>query len=288
MTAVDPDVRPSPAIPADPLAGRALSQICPYLVADDGTWRSSTVAREHRCAAVAPPALVAAEKQRRLCLTADHATCSTYEAALAARPMAPDRPPTLPRPVARDDAGHPRPRPDGHHDAGHPGRTVDRSSGTGHPDGPRLRLDRRGQAVWRGREHAGGRSGRVADGPGHCGRESGVRFGATDDGSDPRAVRGSGRLSGVLGRSRQLRLAGRRDGSTGHPDLQGQVRATRSSGSPPSSARPRRRSPSSTTSPTRQTCGSGRSSRSPDRPTGAGCGRGSVNPGRPRSAETQR
>jgi LysM repeat protein len=101
MTAVDPDVRPSPAIPDDPLAGRALSQICPYLVADDGTWRSSTVAREHRCAAVAPPALVAAEKQRRLCLTSDHATCSTYEAALAARPMAPDRPPTLPRPVAR-------------------------------------------------------------------------------------------------------------------------------------------------------------------------------------------
>jgi LysM repeat protein len=101
MTAVDPDMRPSPAIPDDPLAGRALSQICPYLVAGDGTWRSSTVAREHRCAAVAPPALVAAEKQRRLCLTAEHATCSTYEAALAARPMAPDRPPTLPRPVAR-------------------------------------------------------------------------------------------------------------------------------------------------------------------------------------------
>ncbi len=101
MTAVDPELRPSPAVPDDPLAGRALSDICPYLVAGEGTWRSSTFAREHRCAAVMPPALVAAEKQRRLCLTADHTTCSTYEAALAARPMAPDRPPTLPRPIAR-------------------------------------------------------------------------------------------------------------------------------------------------------------------------------------------
>lgn len=101
MTAVEPELRPSPAIPNDPLAGRALSDICPYLIAGDGAWRSSTVSREHRCAAVSPAALVAAEKQRRLCLTSDHATCSTYEAALAARPMAPDRPSTLPRPVAR-------------------------------------------------------------------------------------------------------------------------------------------------------------------------------------------
>ena len=101
MTAVDPELRASPAIPDDPLAGKALSDICPYLVAGDGAWRSSTVAREHRCAAVAPPALVAAEKQRRLCLTSDHTTCSTYEAALAARPIAPERPPALPRPVAR-------------------------------------------------------------------------------------------------------------------------------------------------------------------------------------------
>lgn len=75
--------------------------MCPYLVAADGLWRSSTVAREHRCGAVAPPALLAAEKQRRLCLTADHLTCPTFEAARAARPIGPDREPTLPRPLAR-------------------------------------------------------------------------------------------------------------------------------------------------------------------------------------------
>ena len=100
MTAVDPEQRPSPAVP-DPSAGRTFTQICPYLVAADGLWRSSTVAREHRCGAVAPPALVAAEKQRRLCLTADHASCPTFEAARAARPIGPDRQPTLPRPLAR-------------------------------------------------------------------------------------------------------------------------------------------------------------------------------------------
>jgi LysM repeat protein len=100
MTAVDPDLRPTAAAP-DPVVDRTLSGVCPYLVAADGLWRSSTVAREHRCGAVAPPALLAAEKQRRLCLTADHMTCTTFEAARAARPIGPDRQPTLPRPLAR-------------------------------------------------------------------------------------------------------------------------------------------------------------------------------------------
>ena len=100
MTAVDPGNRPAAAAP-DPVIDRTLSQVCPYLVAADGQWRSSTVAREHRCGAVAPPALLAAEKQRRLCLTADHMTCTTFDAARAARPIGPDRQPTLPRPLAR-------------------------------------------------------------------------------------------------------------------------------------------------------------------------------------------
>jgi hypothetical protein len=78
-----------------------LTGICPYLVAVDGGWRSSAVAREHRCRAVAPPAPLAAEKQRRLCLTGDYPLCATFEAARAARPVAHDRLPTLPRPLAR-------------------------------------------------------------------------------------------------------------------------------------------------------------------------------------------
>jgi LysM repeat protein len=100
MTAVEPEQRPTAAVP-DPVVDRTLSRMCPYLVAADGLWRSSSVAREHRCGAVTPPAILAAEKQRRLCLTADHFACPTYEAARAARPIGPDRQPTLPRPIAR-------------------------------------------------------------------------------------------------------------------------------------------------------------------------------------------
>ena len=59
----------------------ATAAICPYLLASDGRWRASTPAREHRCTVVSPPAILAAEKQRRLCLTPEHLACSTYLAA---------------------------------------------------------------------------------------------------------------------------------------------------------------------------------------------------------------
>src|SRR5262245_45278063 len=101
MTAVDPDARPVPPPGVEPSQPRSLTGICPYLAAVDGDWRSSGVAREHRCRAVAPPAPLAAEKQRRLCLTGDYPMCATFEAARAARPVAHDRLPTLPRPLAR-------------------------------------------------------------------------------------------------------------------------------------------------------------------------------------------
>lgn len=67
-------VSPSPRAPAS-------KAICPFLLAADGQWRSSSPSREHRCTAVAPPAILAVEKQRRLCLTAAHDGCSTYLAA---------------------------------------------------------------------------------------------------------------------------------------------------------------------------------------------------------------
>jgi LysM repeat protein len=101
MTAVDPDAPPRPPVGDDPRHERPLTGLCPYLAAVDGGWRSATVAREHRCGAVAPPAVLAAEKQRRLCLTADYPTCATFEAARAARPIAHDRARALPRPLAR-------------------------------------------------------------------------------------------------------------------------------------------------------------------------------------------
>jgi LysM repeat protein len=74
--------------------------ICPYLLASDGSWRSATAAREHRCTAVTPPAPLAAEKQRRLCLTATHTGCATFVAAREAR-AATHREVALRRPIAR-------------------------------------------------------------------------------------------------------------------------------------------------------------------------------------------
>jgi LysM repeat protein len=62
----------------------ATAAICPYLLSADGRWRASTPAREHRCTVVTPPAILATEKQRRLCLAAEHVSCSTYLAGLAA------------------------------------------------------------------------------------------------------------------------------------------------------------------------------------------------------------
>jgi nucleoid-associated protein YgaU len=63
-----------------------LPSLCPYLATTEGTWRSSSPAREHRCVAVTPPVPLAVEKQRRLCLVPDHQGCATYGAAVAARP----------------------------------------------------------------------------------------------------------------------------------------------------------------------------------------------------------
>jgi LysM repeat protein len=60
-----------------------MASICPYLLAADGGWRASTPAREHRCTAVVPATVLAPDKQRRLCLTADHDGCATYLAATA-------------------------------------------------------------------------------------------------------------------------------------------------------------------------------------------------------------
>lgn len=102
MTALEPQVRNLPtAVPAGSITGRPVTRICPYLAAADGAWRSTTVAREHRCGAVAPPTPLGTEKQRRLCLTPDYVSCATFEAARAARPIGHDRAPTLPRPMAR-------------------------------------------------------------------------------------------------------------------------------------------------------------------------------------------
>lgn len=102
MTVAEP--RPTPSAPpasGDPSLLDSIATQCPFLVSADGAWRGAGVTREHHCAAVAPPAPLAAEKQRRLCLTADHALCATYLAAQAASGAIPGRAPGLPRPIAR-------------------------------------------------------------------------------------------------------------------------------------------------------------------------------------------
>ena len=99
MTVTGEPTRPLPA-EGDPAArpsrrrdGLAVREVCPFLVADEGTWRSAYAAREHRCGAVQPPAPLVVAKQRQLCLIDAHEGCATY---LAARAVADDAAPSTP------------------------------------------------------------------------------------------------------------------------------------------------------------------------------------------------
>jgi hypothetical protein len=56
-------------------------RLCPYLVGRSGDWRGVDPSRDHRCAAVDPPAALSTDKQRRLCLGSAHRGCSTFLAA---------------------------------------------------------------------------------------------------------------------------------------------------------------------------------------------------------------
>jgi hypothetical protein len=60
-----------------------LHDLCPLLIAHDGSWRSARPSRFHRCAALGPDVPLLEEKQRRLCLGEAHRTCATYAAAIA-------------------------------------------------------------------------------------------------------------------------------------------------------------------------------------------------------------
>jgi LysM repeat protein len=62
-----------------------IQEICPYLTASSGSWRSAGPHRDHRCGAVDPPGLLSSEKQRRLCLSIEHGACPAFRAARASR-----------------------------------------------------------------------------------------------------------------------------------------------------------------------------------------------------------
>ena len=58
-----------------------IQTFCPFLAAGDGAWTAQNASTAHRCHAVRPAAALTVAKQRRLCLTVDHATCATFLAA---------------------------------------------------------------------------------------------------------------------------------------------------------------------------------------------------------------
>jgi len=79
-------------------SGPAAPQICPYLIAEDGAWRSAWASRDHRCGAITPPAALAVDKQRRLCLVREHASCATRLAAVSLATADPSGEPGSPAP----------------------------------------------------------------------------------------------------------------------------------------------------------------------------------------------
>src|SRR4051794_5154368 len=75
--------------PATLTPATASAAVCPYLLSADGAWRASTPSRDHRCTAVEPAAVLASDKQRRLCLVDAHTGCATYKAAIASGAASP-------------------------------------------------------------------------------------------------------------------------------------------------------------------------------------------------------
>ena len=84
MTALPEDPRPR-RIAAPSRASAAtvepVREVCPYLVAADGGWRSVQPTRDHRCTATSPVSPLSLSKQRELCLLPAHFGCATYQAA---------------------------------------------------------------------------------------------------------------------------------------------------------------------------------------------------------------
>jgi LysM repeat protein len=66
-------------------AREATAWTCPYLISAGGAWRQATPSRDHRCAALDPPAPQPTDKQRRHCLSPDHVECPIFRAARDAR-----------------------------------------------------------------------------------------------------------------------------------------------------------------------------------------------------------
>jgi LysM repeat protein len=84
---------PAPQTARGRRTSAAVLEVCPYLRAESGAWRSAYASRDHRCAAIQPAAALAMAKQRSLCLTSTHESCATYLAARGASDEVSARPP---------------------------------------------------------------------------------------------------------------------------------------------------------------------------------------------------
>ena len=84
MTALPEDPRPrrtTASSRASAATVEPVREVCPYLVAADGGWRSVQPTRDHRCTATSPVSPLSLAKQRELCLLPAHFGCATYQAA---------------------------------------------------------------------------------------------------------------------------------------------------------------------------------------------------------------
>jgi LysM repeat protein len=65
-----------------------LDRICPYLLSEDGTYRSTEPDPDHRCMAQDPPGTLPIAFQERFCLTERHVRCEMFKYARSAREAA--------------------------------------------------------------------------------------------------------------------------------------------------------------------------------------------------------
>lgn len=68
-----------------------LDRICPYLLSEDGTYRSSQPDAGHRCTAQDPPGTLPLAFQERFCLSERHVRCEMFKVAQSARSAAFDQ-----------------------------------------------------------------------------------------------------------------------------------------------------------------------------------------------------
>lgn len=81
VTSEEPKRRGTGTRSRGPASTEPVREVCPYLIAADGGWRSVQATRDHQCTATTPASPPSVSKQRELCLVPAHFGCATYQAA---------------------------------------------------------------------------------------------------------------------------------------------------------------------------------------------------------------